>query len=126
MRLAGALAVLLALTIFLTRDGGPRRFAVRLADFDRLSGWNDDRIAAAIPAFLKSCARFLQRPEDAAIDATAMSVDFGRVGDWRVVCEAARSLPPRDETAARQFFEANFTPLSVCDFGMPDGLFTGY
>jgi membrane-bound lytic murein transglycosylase A len=94
--------------------------------FDRLSGWNEDRIAAAIPAFLKSCARFLQKPDDAAIDAAAMSADFGRVTDWRVACEAALSLPPEDDKAARQFFEANFTPLAVSDLGAQDGLFTGY
>src|SRR4051794_7753330 len=99
-RWAGALALLVALATFLTGDGGPRRFAVRPVGFDRLSGWNEDRIAAAIPAFLKSCARFLQKPDDAAIDAAAMSADFGRVTDWRVACEAALSLPPEDDKAA--------------------------
>jgi membrane-bound lytic murein transglycosylase A len=94
--------------------------------FDRLSGWTEDHIAAAIPAFLKSCARFLRKPDDAAIDATAMSADFGRVTDWRVACEIAPSLPLEDDNAARQFFEANFTPLAVSDFGTQDGLFTGY
>ena len=34
-----------------------------------LSGWADDRLSAAIPAFLKSCARFLTRADTAAFDA---------------------------------------------------------
>src|SRR5262249_47930903 len=59
LRRAGGVAILVALIISLTRDSGPRRFAVRPVSFDRLSGWNDDRVAAAIPAFVKSCARFL-------------------------------------------------------------------
>src|SRR5262245_13709244 len=126
IRWAGALALLIALATFLTGDGGPRRFSLRPVGFDRLSGWTEDHIAAAIPAFLKSCARFLRKPDDAAIDATAMSADFGRVADWRVACETALSLPLEDDNAARQFFEANFTPLAVSDFGTRDGLFTGY
>src|SRR5262249_27081678 len=69
---------------------------------------------------------FLRRPEDAAMDAATTSADFGRVGEWRAVCEAARSLTQGDTTAARQFFETGFTPLAVSDFGRPDGLFTGY
>ena len=123
---AGALAVLVLLAVCLLRDIGPRRFAVHPVGFDRLSGWKDDRIAAAIPAFLNSCARFLRRPEDAAIDAMAISADFGRVGDWRVACQTAGSLPPGDDKAARNFFETNFTPFAVSDFGTPGGLFTGY
>jgi membrane-bound lytic murein transglycosylase A len=114
------------LAIFLTRDSGPRRFAIHPVGFDRLSGWNDDRVGAALPAFLRSCARILQRPGDAAIDATAMSADFGRVGDWQVACQAAISLSPENDNAARRFFESIFTPLAVTDYGMSDGLFTGY
>jgi membrane-bound lytic murein transglycosylase A len=55
-----------------------------------------------------------------------MNVDFGRVGDWRSLCEAAQSLPPGDDWAAREFFEKGFTPFAVADYGNAEGLFTGY
>lgn len=94
--------------------------------FDRLSGWTEDGLAAAIPAFLKSCARFVNREDSAALDATAMSADFGRVGDWRALCNSAEALPAGDDAAARQFFETRFVPLVVFDYTSADGLFTGY
>jgi membrane-bound lytic murein transglycosylase A len=55
-----------------------------------------------------------------------MSADFGGVGDWRGLCQAAADLPPGDDIAARRFFEAGFVPLSVGDYGKAEGLFTGY
>jgi membrane-bound lytic murein transglycosylase A len=55
-----------------------------------------------------------------------MSVDFGRVGDWRVLCRAAEALPVGDDASARQFFETGFVPLAVADETGREGLFTGY
>jgi membrane-bound lytic murein transglycosylase A len=55
-----------------------------------------------------------------------MSADFGRVGDWRALCEAAEALPAGDDAAARRFFEGGFVPLAVADYGSREGLFTGY
>jgi membrane-bound lytic murein transglycosylase A len=55
-----------------------------------------------------------------------MSVDFGRVGDWRSFCEAAQALPSGNDAAAREFFETGFIPFAVEDYGNAEGLFTGY
>jgi membrane-bound lytic murein transglycosylase A len=85
-----------------------------------------DHISAAVPVFLKSCARFSTRADVAPLDAMAMSVDFGRVGDWRSLCEAAEALPSGDDAAAREFFEKDFTPFAVADYDKAEGLFTGY
>jgi membrane-bound lytic murein transglycosylase A len=85
-----------------------------------------DHISAAVPVFLKSCARFSARADVAPLDAMAMSVDFGRVGDWRSLCEAAEALPSGDDAAAREFFEKDFAPFAVADYGKAEGLFTGY
>jgi membrane-bound lytic murein transglycosylase A len=112
--------------VVLGRDTGPTRFVVAPVGFERLSGWGKDRLSAAMPAFLKSCARFLTRADAAALDAIAMSADFGRVGDWRALCEAAEALPAGDDAAARRFFEAGFVPLAVADYESREGLFTGY
>jgi membrane-bound lytic murein transglycosylase A len=123
---AAALAAVALLTLVLGRDTGPVRFTVVAVGFDRLSGWDEDRVSAAVPVFVKSCARFLSRADTMALDATAMSADFGRVGDWRGLCQAAAALPEGDEAAARRFFETGFVPLSVADYGTSAGLFTGY
>jgi membrane-bound lytic murein transglycosylase A len=112
--------------VALGRDSGPTRFTLQPLGFDKLSGWADDKMSAAVPAFLKSCARLLSRPDNIAIDATATRADFGRIGDWRVLCETAQALAPGDDEAARRFFEAGFVPMAVADFGTVDGLFTGY
>ena len=114
------------LVVALTHDSGPRRFSLEPVDFDRLSGWAQDQISAAVPAFLKSCARLVTRADAIPLDSVAMSVDFGRVGDWRSLCEAAEALPSGDDAAAREFFEKGFIPFAVADYGKAEGLFTGY
>jgi membrane-bound lytic murein transglycosylase A len=112
--------------LVLGRDGGPPRFNLEPVGFDRLSGWNEDRLAAAIPAFLKSCARFLSQDDEAALDRVTMSADYGRVRDWRPLCNTAALLPPRDAATIRRFFETQFVPFAVFDYSTADGLFTGY
>ena len=110
----------------LSRDTGPARFTLEPVAFSQLQGWADDRLAAAIPAFLKSCARLLTLPDAAPLDASPRVADYGRVGVWRGLCEAAEGLPSADAAAARRFFETAFIPLSVADDGASEGLFTGY
>ena len=94
--------------------------------FSELQGWNEDSLSAVVPAFLKSCVRFLPRQDAAPLDARSSVADYGRVGGWRALCEAAAALPPADDAAARRFFETSFTPLAVADYGASEGLFTGY
>jgi membrane-bound lytic murein transglycosylase A len=110
----------------LGRDAGPARFTVKPVVFARLQGWTEDRISAAIPAFLKSCSRFVTLPDATPLDTRPSVADYGRVGTWRELCEAAAALPPEDDAAARRFFETSFIPLSVADYGASEGLFTGY
>ena len=49
----------------------------------------------------------------------------GTVGEWRGLCAGA-ALLPGTASAARQFFETNFTPVLASNRGDPNGLFTGY
>src|SRR5207247_7160691 len=112
VRRTAAAMLLGMLAIALGHDTGPRRFGIAPVGFDRLSGWAQDHISAAVPVFLKSCARFLSRADAAPLDAVATSVDFGRVGNWRAACEAAETLPPGDDAAARRFFQTGFTPFA--------------
>jgi membrane-bound lytic murein transglycosylase A len=119
-------AAVALLAFSLSRDSGPARFSLTAAGFDRLQGWAEDRLSGAVAAFLKSCAPLLSLPDTAAIDPIPKFADYGRVGDWRELCLAAAAVPPGDDVAARPFFESFFVPLSVADYGQPEGLFTGY
>jgi len=60
------------------------------------------------------------------LDARPSVADYGKVGAWRALCQAATALPPEDDAAARRFFETSFIPLAVADYGASEGLFTGY
>jgi membrane-bound lytic murein transglycosylase A len=126
LRRGAALFLMLFLLGVLTRDIGPPRLTLEPVAFDRLAGWRYDDVAAAVLPFLKSCARFLARPDQAPFDPLPGRVDYGRVGDWRAPCQAALQLPVGDDAAARRFFETWFVPFAVADYGEPRGLFTGY
>jgi len=127
------LVVLLALTLIagalayylLQQKPGPR-LTLTPARYNDLIGWQDDAVAAAIPAFLKSCGALAPRAETAPLDARTKSGDFGGAADWRPLCAAAEQLPPGDDKAARQFFETSFVPWLAGNNGAAEGLFTGY
>ncbi|HTW53005.1 MAG TPA: MltA domain-containing protein [Stellaceae bacterium] len=96
-------------------------------NWSELSGWSGDDVAQALPAFVKSCNRITQNQSDSApLDPSTQGADFGRVGDWRPLCRQAAALPAGDDTAARKFFEHNFSPMLVASRGDSHGLFTGY
>jgi membrane-bound lytic murein transglycosylase A len=103
-----------------------QRLSLVPAAFAQLSGWEQDRAADAIPAFLKSCAVFLARGDSAPFGAQTRSAEFGRVRDWRAPCAAAAALRSGDDAAARDFFETMFVPLLAGNNGDGEGLFTGY
>jgi membrane-bound lytic murein transglycosylase A len=114
------------LAIGLTRDAGPPRLSLARVGFAALSGWSADDLAAALPAFLKSCARFVNDRDAAPFGPVTSGVDYGRVGDWLSVCRAASAVPANDAVAARRFFESAFVPMAVTNYGDTEGLFTGY
>lgn len=73
-----------------------------ILDFDQLDGWDKDDHAAALAAFLVTCAD-LEDP------------------DWRALCAVAQQQKPE---SAKAFFELLFRPVLIRDG--QDGLFTGY
>jgi membrane-bound lytic murein transglycosylase A len=105
---------------------GTGRLTLAPSSYAQLAGWSSDRLAPALSAFVKSCARLPQSPDGAPLDPAARQADFGGVGDWRAVCHLAAAVPAGDETAARRFFESNFAPALVGSSGSATGLFTGY
>jgi membrane-bound lytic murein transglycosylase A len=110
----------------LAQDVGPPRLTLTPSEFGLLTGWTKDRVAAAVPAFLRSCARFLARPDAAPFDTLSARTNFGRIADWRPLCQQAKMLGPGTDMAAHRFFETGFVPMAVADYGEAGGLFTGY
>jgi membrane-bound lytic murein transglycosylase A len=91
--------------------------------FDALPGWETDRVAEALPALRRSCARLEARPDDAAAGPAGSGVT---VRDWRAPCAALADPGAGDGRAARAYFKRWFRPYRAGNNGEPDGLFTGY
>ncbi len=91
--------------------------------FEKLPGWESDRLADAVAPLQKSCARILKK------DATA---DFGAGGfagtaaAWQELCGKLPEAKSVNPDAARAFFEENFTPYEIHGKKGREGLFTGY
>lgn len=76
--------------------------------WQELPGWEEDRHAEAIPAFLRGCLKLTQKQE------------------WQGVCADAKELP-LDNAKVRDFFERRFTPYQLLNQdGGDSGLITGY
>jgi len=97
---------------------------------DDLPGWRDDRLAEALPALERSCARLLTQPDERPVgplpSAEAKEGLAGKVGDWRAVCGAMAALGPDEHAGLRDLLEREFRPFEASDSGAAEGLFTGY
>ncbi|UCH74363.1 MAG: murein transglycosylase A [Rhodospirillales bacterium] len=96
---------------------------LRPVTYGELPGWADDRHAEAVPALLRSCARFRTLPTDRVLGPGVAS---GTIADVLPVCSAATALADGDHNAARRFFERWFHPYQVTNNETAEGLFTGY
>lgn len=99
------------------------RLVLGETSFADLDGWRADRVAEALPAFRRSCARLAPVPDDRALGTPALAM---RAGDWRPACRALEAVPDGDDAAARAYFEAWFVPFRVGDGEDEEGLITGY
>ncbi|WP_297490303.1 murein transglycosylase A [Acidocella sp.] len=88
-----------------------------------LPGWNQDNLAAALATFVLSCKTLALMPPDQPLGGTGMAAEAGgQAGLWQPSCNAAEAVTPGDNTAARGFFEANFTAYTLPG----PALITGY
>ncbi|MDH3229342.1 MAG: MltA domain-containing protein [Alphaproteobacteria bacterium] len=101
----------------------PDQAVLTPALFSDLPGWAGDRHAEAVPAFLRSCARFQTIPVDRPL---GLAMSGGTIADVLPACSAAAELPAGDDGAARRFFESWFRPYLVANNDSAEGLFTGY
>ncbi len=106
----------------LTTTGEDQLTLVRVG-FGKLPGWSDDHHAAALPPLLASCAKLAELPDHAPIGSGPYG---GRAGDWRHACTAAAEVPAGDDTAARKFFEREFTAYAARGRDGFVGKMTGY
>lgn len=95
--------------------------ALKATTFDRLPGWRDDDVAAALGALEKSCSVAMKKGDDAPFGAGGFA---GTAADWRDACAALDPALAGDD--ARRYFEDNFTPYEIWGRDGRDGLFTGY
>ncbi len=128
-RAAAGLALLLMLAACVVPPAIPPapRMTLTPVGFGDLPGWSEDDAAAALAAFMRSCARLAVMPADQPIGGEGMAeTRGGQAGDWRAVCEKARGLAPDDRAAARHFFESALQPYLIGDGAASEALYTGY
>lgn len=101
----------------------PDRLVVERTEYSALDGWEQDDHEAALHAFLFSCEDFRRR-DDAAIIGKAELASPAHI--WKRVCLRASDAMLNSGHAARDFFEAEFTPFEASNRGNRTGLFTGY
>jgi len=86
---------------------GPETALYQEVGFDALPGWSQASLSQSLRAFLVGCGR--------------------PAAPLLVACELAARVPAGDETAARQFFESQFTAYALRSSTSGDvGLLTGY
>ncbi|TWA69070.1 membrane-bound lytic murein transglycosylase A [Azospirillum brasilense] len=101
----------------------PEKLVLTPVAFTALPGWNADRVAEAVPAFQRSCAKVRALAADRSIGPDGVG---GKAADWQAPCAELAKLPPGDDAAARAYFETWFTPYAAANNAERRGLFTGY
>ena len=112
-------------------------FYAEPTSFTEMAGWEADDVSAALPAFVRSCAKMrfptqqqTAMPENIAVnkvEALGATSNFttvaGYTSEWRDVCDKAAQLiaAPDGEIkiSARAFFETEFVPFRVANRRMP-------
>lgn len=93
------------------------------AKYKDLPEWATDKLAEAVPSFLKSCEKLLAMKPD---DPAGVDGHGGRAKQWKKACAAAAKVPAGDDAAARAMFEAEFTPFVASGKTGAMGKLTGY
>ena len=123
-----ACALLVALVVSACADrSGPPALALHRIAFADIAGWNDDRLAGALPALLAECERLGRLPVDTRLGGAAEAeAAAGTAGAYGPACLAARALPSGDEATVRRYFQTWFLPYLASDRGEAQASLTGY
>lgn len=90
--------------------------------FTELPGWGQDDLAAALPAWQKSCERSLRLPPETPLGSDSLA---GAARDWRDICADVLDAPA-ENSSLRTLIEDQLRPYQVSGSSGVDGLFTGY
>ncbi|MCF8495627.1 MAG: murein transglycosylase A [Alphaproteobacteria bacterium] len=96
---------------------------LKKSSFSALPGWRQDRMAEALPALERSCARILKKDPSSAFGPLA---EAGTTADWTPACHALQMADKTDEAALAKIIEHYFEPWEARAGTDPEGLFTGY
>lgn len=103
---------------------GDDRLVVTADSFDRLPGWDVDRLSESLEALQRSCRATVGMPADKALGEAGFA---GTVADWIAPCEALQELGSEASDAdVRKVIEARFRPHKLSNGDRRIGLFTGY
>jgi len=91
--------------------------------YDGLKGWFRADHRPALESFLRSCESWRKADAEAALNKNLPQ--YGTYGDWLPACAAALNVGETN-IAAREFFESEFSPLSLSTPTDKEGLLTGY
>lgn len=137
-RIAAAALFLLALAgcvpqvLIPTAAPAKPELSLSAVSFADLPGWSQDHPAEALPVFLTGCRQLGDAAAGQSLGGQGeAAARGGQPAQWQPACAAAAQVAPRDDAAARAFFEAYFQPYVVADATAPaekreDALFTGY
>jgi len=105
-----------------------------IVGYSELSGWHLDRVDESLPALLRSCEKIAELAQDSPAnpneflgEGSPLNASLaGAASDWKRPCEEAAQVltfPFADEnaktSAAKQFYEYNFTPVRLFQFEVP-------
>lgn len=85
--------------------------------------WQDSDVTPALIAFQRSCRSWQSAAQDAPLNPSLP--EYGTYGDWGPTCAQAQ-LTPLDFGSAHDFFERQFTPVTLWGQNNESGLMTGY
>jgi len=88
--------------------------------FSELRGWDDDRLAEALPALTRTCAALSETAEPQRLGDLSITA-----ADRKKACEEVLTAGANTK-ALRAAIEAAFQPVAVIATEKSDGLFTGY
>lgn len=106
-----------------TRSGDPNPEILELqpTSFDKIDGWDRDRVSEALPAMALSCKVLGRQPDARQLGVRGFA---GSIAQWKQAC-AGMPLDGGD-AEARAWLESHFRPWQMTQDGEPQGLFTGY
>ena len=101
----------------------PDRLELEAVELTDLPGWEEDLLAAALPALRRSCGVVDRWTKTDTADALGWAL---KPEQWRDFCAQLDELEPNNEEALRALLATELRPHAVSNRGEPEGLFTGY